>query len=135
MDSQLQEARYAGSSGIDLSGGGTVLNQTIYENLAGSMPAKSLHQMYAMCVNDVRKRIAAMRGLAAEGHGEEFVREAHSIKGACGMLGATELYGIAAELETSGIERVGTGGTQNISLLNVLAAACDRLERILRSRA
>jgi CheY-like chemotaxis protein/HPt (histidine-containing phosphotransfer) domain-containing protein len=107
-----------------------VLNETIYRQLAGSMPAPQLLEMYTMCVNDARKRIASMRSLAEAHDAATFVREAHSIKGGCGMLGATELHGMAAELEKRGLEP----GASEVNSLDELSAACDRLERMLRSR-
>jgi CheY-like chemotaxis protein/HPt (histidine-containing phosphotransfer) domain-containing protein len=107
-----------------------ILNETIYGQLAGSMPAPQLLEMYTMCVNDARKRIASMRSLAEAHDAATFVREAHSIKGGCGMLGATELHGMAAELEKKGLEP----GASEVNSLDELSAACDRLERMLRSR-
>jgi CheY-like chemotaxis protein/HPt (histidine-containing phosphotransfer) domain-containing protein len=107
-----------------------VLNETIYGQLARSMPTPQLLEMYTMCVNDARKRIAAMRSLALAHDAATFVREAHSIKGGCGMLGATELHGMAAELEKRGLEP----GASEVNSLDELSAACDRLERMLRSR-
>ena len=73
------------------------------------MPAPQMREMYAMCLNDVRARIATMRRLADERDGGKFVREAHSIKGGCGMLGAAELHGMAAELEKEGLAGAAEG--------------------------
>ena len=44
-------------------GGLPVLNEKIYQRLAASMPAPQLRQLYAMCLNDVRTRIAPCAGL------------------------------------------------------------------------
>jgi HPt (histidine-containing phosphotransfer) domain-containing protein len=88
-----------------------------------------------MCVNDARVRIAAMRAMLAAGDLAHLVREAHAIKGGCGMLGATELYAMAAKLETGGLQTGESAGVRAVNLLDELAAACDRLERILGSRA
>jgi CheY-like chemotaxis protein len=110
-----------------------VLNEKIYGQLAGCMPAKQLREMYAMCVNDARARIATMRQLADAHDGTTFMREAHAIKGGCGMLGATELHGMAAALEKNGLEAAAPG-EQEVNFLDELIAACDRLERMLGSR-
>ena len=110
-----------------------VLNDKIFQQLADSMPAEQLRQLYSMCVNDARARIATMRTLAATDDDAKFVREAHAIKGGCGMLGATELHGMAAALEKNGLETVAPSG-QEVNSLDELAAACDRLERMLGSR-
>jgi CheY-like chemotaxis protein/HPt (histidine-containing phosphotransfer) domain-containing protein len=113
--------------------GTPVLNEKIYRQLAGSMPAKQLRQLYTMCLNDARARIATLRRLA-EAHDEaKFMREAHSLKGGCGMLGATELHGMAASLEKNGLEAAPPGGPE-VNSLDELTAACDRLERMLGSR-
>jgi CheY-like chemotaxis protein/HPt (histidine-containing phosphotransfer) domain-containing protein len=111
-----------------------VLNEKIYRQLAGSMPAQQLQEMYAMCLSDARKRIAVMRDLAAAHDGVQFVRQAHAIKGSCGMLGATELYGMAAQMEGSGLDPEVTQEAGEVNSLDKLAAACDRLERMLGSR-
>ena len=118
-----------------VSGGLPVLNEEIYQQLAASMQVPQLRQMVAMCLNDVRARIASMRRLAAARDGAAFVREAHSIKGGCAMLGATELQRMAAQLEETGLEAAAAKGVQAVNSLDELTAACDRLERILGSRA
>jgi CheY-like chemotaxis protein len=111
-----------------------VLNDHIYRQLSGSMPTPQLQEMYALCVNDARQRIARMRTMIAEHDSTQFVREAHSIKGGCGMLGATELHRMAATLESCGLSPGEQGETQNVNSLDELCAACDRLERMLGSR-
>jgi CheY-like chemotaxis protein/HPt (histidine-containing phosphotransfer) domain-containing protein len=111
-----------------------ILNETIYGQLARSLPIPQLKEMYAMCLNDARRRIAGMRTSAAEHDSAAFIREAHAIKGGCGMLGATELHRLAAELETHGLASSGRT-TEDVNSLDELSAACDRLERMLGSRA
>ena len=136
MSIQLQEAKSA--EGIDTTesaGADPVLNETIYRQLAGSIPAPQLQEMYTLCLDDARKRIDGMRTLAAAQDSILFIREAHSIKGGCGMLGATELHRMAAELETNGLEAGRAGGARAVNALDKLSAACDRLERMLRLRA
>jgi HPt (histidine-containing phosphotransfer) domain-containing protein len=135
METQLQEARPAETVLSGTANGSLVLNEGIYRKLADSMPTKQLLEMYAMCVNDARERIALMRGLAATHDGLRFTREAHAIKGGCGMLGATELHSMAAALEKSGLEGAGAERADEVNSLDELAAACDRLERMLGSRA
>ena len=126
---QSSEAVASGSAPVNL-----VLNEKIYQQLAGSMPQQQLLEMYAMCLNDARERIAGMRVLVAEHDKVRFRREAHSIKGGCGMLGATELHRMAAVLESDGLESGPAEEAQDVNSLDELSAACDRLERMLRSR-
>ncbi len=111
-----------------------VLNETIYQKLAGSMPVSQLKELYLLCVNDARKRIDVMRSLVTNHDTDRFVREAHALKGSCGMLGATQLHGMAAELETRGLDTAGAHQAQEVNSLDELSAACDRLERMLGSR-
>jgi HPt (histidine-containing phosphotransfer) domain-containing protein len=111
-----------------------VLNETIYRQLASTVPADQLHEMYAMCVDDARRRIAGMRRLAKDHDSAKFMREAHAIKGGCGMLGATELHRMAAELESHGLEETPGQAVEDVNSLDELSAACDRLERMLGSR-
>ena len=125
--------RLRSSPAMTSSSGNAVLDENIYRQLAGSMPAKQLHQMYKLCVGDVRERIAFMRTLMAAHDASRFVREAHAIKGGCGMLGATQLHGMAAELERNG-PAAAAGAAPEVNSLDELSAACDRLERMLGSR-
>ena len=121
-EAQPRDAVPAGAPGVP------TLDETIYGQLAGSMPAVQLKEMYAMCVNDARARIASMRSLAAAQDSAQFIREAHAIKGSCGMLGATEMHRVATGLEKNGL-------APGVNSLDELSAACDRLERMLGSRA
>jgi CheY-like chemotaxis protein/HPt (histidine-containing phosphotransfer) domain-containing protein len=111
-----------------------VLNEKIFLQLAGSVPGPQLKEMYALCVEDARQKIAGMRRLADARDDAMFVREAHAIKGGAGMLGATELHRRAADLETRGLAKGSKRETQDVNSLDELSAACDRLERMLGSR-
>jgi len=139
MEARAHEPSIAGISlqaSVDASVDETpALDERIYKQLSDAMPGPQLGQMYAMCLKDARSRIAAMRGFAAQGDSAQFIREAHSVKGGCGMLGATQLYRIAAVLEKSGLAAPSLDGTPGVNPLDELTAACDRLERILVARA
>jgi CheY-like chemotaxis protein len=111
-----------------------VLNETIYQKLAGSMPLSQLKELYLLCVNDARKRIDLMRSLVTNHDTDRFVREAHALKGSSGMLGASQLHEMAAELEIRGLDTAGAHQAQEVNSLDELSAACDRLERMLGSR-
>jgi CheY-like chemotaxis protein len=134
MNTQTREIHAAQPFPSDGPTGLPVLNETIYKQLAVSMPSKQLLEMYTMCLNDARSRIAGMRRHADEHDTARFVREAHAIKGGCGMLGATELHRMAAELEKNGPDTASTRSSE-VNSLDELSAACDRLERMLGSRA
>jgi CheY-like chemotaxis protein len=123
---------------IAADGDAPALDEGIYTQLAGSMKTSQLHQLYVLCINDARKRIVSLRGAVAANDAAEFVREAHSIKGGCGMIGATELYQLAAKLEKESLRAPGLAekGAEKVNNpLDQLGRACDRLERILLARA
>jgi CheY-like chemotaxis protein/HPt (histidine-containing phosphotransfer) domain-containing protein len=112
-----------------------VLDEIIYKKLSDTLSTQQLDELYAMCLSDVRRRIEAMRGFAAALEAKSFAREAHSIKGSCGMLGATELHKLAAHMEEFSLEPSGTSTAQAVNSLDDLAAACARLERVLGALA
>lgn len=129
-----------------------ILDEEIYEKLRDLMPGEQLGQMYALCLEDSRKRIARMEALALAGDDAAFRAEAHAVKGGCGMIGATELYRLAETAERDGLavnppadtgpkaaktatkSRPPTGITGVTATLDRLSLACDRLERILVAR-
>jgi HPt (histidine-containing phosphotransfer) domain-containing protein len=79
-----------------------------------------------MCLNDTAARAERMSSAAAVNDAVTFVREAHAVKGGCGMLGATELYSMADRMET--------GGLSCSPLLHDFRPAIERLRRILVER-
>ncbi|MDR3744824.1 MAG: response regulator [Acidobacteriaceae bacterium] len=131
IDNPMQAEPSAPSALGDSTDVHLVLDESVYKKLSDTLSAQQLNELYAMCVSDVRRRMEAMRGLAAAGEMMSFVREAHSIKGSCGMLGATELHRLAAQMEACGLEPSGASATQAVNSLDDLAAACARLERVL----
>jgi len=112
------------------------LDEAIYAKMCDLMPVAQLGQMYALCIDDARKRITHMEALAAAGGDAEYRKEAHAVKGSSGMLGAPELYALAAAAEQQGLSLSGAarGTTSVTATLAQLSLACDRLERILQER-
>jgi CheY-like chemotaxis protein len=107
------------------SPGTKILDLDIYRKLEASMSTEKLSQLYELCLSDVRKRVATMRRAAAEGDDTTYRREAHSIKGGCGLVGASELQTIAASGENDGIV------ANHVATLDEFLLACERLERML----
>jgi CheY-like chemotaxis protein len=103
-----------------------VLDEKTYEKLQASMKREGLESLYAFFMEDVRNRIQQMRSAADRGDDTEFRRQAHTIKGGSGMVGALELQDFAASLEAGGIELV--------SEIDHLFAITKRLEVILVQR-
>ncbi len=138
--------RAHGSPRGDATSNDGVLDDDIYAKLRDLMPLEQLGQMYALCMEDSRKRIVHMRALAAARDDVEFRREAHAVKGGCGMIGATELYLLSEAAERDGLavqspavtpdqspshDAPATRTSDVTAMLDQLALACDRLERIL----
>ncbi len=111
--------------GNEVSG---ALNESIYQKLANSMSASQLEKLYSMCLSDAENRIDAMQKAAAGQDDAAYRREAHAIKGGCGMVGAVELQSIANIMETKGIE------ANHVATLHEFLLASKRLQRILIAR-
>lgn len=103
-----------------------VLNEDIYDRMAAVMGADELPPLYAMFLEDAGARGQRMAAAAAADDDATFRREAHAIKGGCGMLGATELFSLARRMET--------GGLSCSPLLDDLRPALERLRLILSKR-
>jgi CheY-like chemotaxis protein len=102
------------------------LDEAIFTKLSSVMGAAQVSQIYMMFLDDAGGRASRMSEAAVVNDGVAFIREAHSIKGGCGMLGATELYSLAGRMET--------GGLACTSLLDDFGPAFERLRRILTER-
>jgi CheY-like chemotaxis protein len=107
-----------------------VLDEVIYAKLAASMPGERLEELYALCLRDAETRIGLMRRAASENDGASYTREAHAIKGGCGMVGAVELQKIATSMEKHALNKANA----LISLDEFLMASAH-LRRILVARA
>lgn len=103
-----------------------VLNEDIYDRMAAVMGAEELPPLYAMFMEDAATRGERMAAAVAVSDEVTFRREAHAIKGGCGMLGATELFSLARRMET--------GGLSCSPLLEDLRPALERLRRMLEKR-
>lgn len=102
-----------------------VLDMETYRKLSAAMKPDKLDQLYRLCLDDVRRRIAIMRIAADSGDDAAYRREAHAIKGGCGMVGATELQTIAASGENAGIP------ANHVATLHEFLKAAERLESML----
>ncbi len=114
---------------IDVSSDPSVLNESIYTKLASSMAAPKLAQLYALCLTDAKMRIAAMRSAASDDDDRMYRRQAHGIRGGCGMVGAVELHTRAASMEERGLS-----DANHVASLAEFLSACERLQRILIAR-
>jgi CheY-like chemotaxis protein len=103
-----------------------VLNRIVYESFSKSLTAEQLDQLYTMSLDDADRRIGQMQEAVALDDDGAYRRAAHSIKGGCGMVGATQLARIAAVMEDAGLANV----DEKDPLLQFLDASA-RLRRIL----
>ena len=102
------------------------LDDTIFEQLRVKIGSDSLRQLYGMTVEDVRSRVQRIQDAAERGDEATVRREAHTIKGSCGMVGALELQVLAAATEG--------GSAVDTSALADFNSACNRLERMLNEK-
>lgn len=106
--------------------GRDVLDDTVFAHLKESIAAPQLHELYAMTLDDVLTRVEKIEASRRDGDLTNARREAHAIKGACGMVGATELYHLASTTETAS-----EADTMPVSAFR---PACERLKRMLDER-
>jgi CheY-like chemotaxis protein len=105
---------------------GNILNQTIYQKLSGSLRAAQIEQLYTLCLQDIGKRLSEMERAAAASDDAAYRREAHAIKGSCGMVGAIELQKLATLMEEQGFV-----ATNHVATHQEFTLAVERLRRIL----
>ncbi|MBW4027537.1 Hpt domain-containing response regulator [Acidipila rosea] len=103
-----------------------VLRRETYDKLAAMMRHADVREIYTASVNDTRTRLEAMRSNAQTGNLASVRAAAHAIKGGAGMIGATQLSGIAARIELQNMNN-----EELTQALDQLAAACNELERVL----
>ena len=100
-----------------------VLNRSIFESLRKALGTEQLRQLYEMTLKDTARRVDLMEGSAEAGDLASLRREAHSVRGSCGMVGATELHRLASAAEGGSL-----GDTPAIADFR---SACQRLQRML----
>jgi CheY-like chemotaxis protein len=106
----------------------TVLDEVVYSKLTGSMRRPQLKQLYTLCLADAETRLALMRQAASIGDDAVYKREAHALKGGCGMVGALELQTLATSMEEQGLS------DDHVASLKEFIVACERLRGMLIAR-
>jgi CheY-like chemotaxis protein len=107
---------------------GVVLDEAVYAKLAGSMRDSQLEELYGLCRKDAGARVERMRRAASMADDAAYRKEAHALKGGCGMVGAIELQRLAASMEERGLR------DDDVATLEEFVAASERLRRILVAR-
>ncbi len=87
-------------------GDAAVLSDTTFASILHTMPKEQVRKLYAMCLDDVDRRIGLLQQASATRDADAFMRTAHSIKGGCGMVGALELAALATVMEQDGMPAV-----------------------------
>jgi CheY-like chemotaxis protein len=105
-----------------------VLDEVVYTKLAGSMRHSRLEQLYALCLADTESRLTIMQQAASRDDDAAYKREAHAIKGGCGMVGAIELQTLATSMEEGGLS------DDHVASLKEFIVACERLRGMLIAR-
>jgi CheY-like chemotaxis protein/HPt (histidine-containing phosphotransfer) domain-containing protein len=103
-----------------------ILDEAIVTRLAKQLPEPKLRELYQLTLDDIAKRLNRMAASQSDGDEDAIRREAHAIKGGCGMVGATELHRLAALREG--------GSPPDTPPLVDFHAAHDRLKRMLDAR-
>jgi CheY-like chemotaxis protein len=104
----------------------TPLDSKIFHSLTKMVSAAQLSQLFAMALADIAKRHERIEAAAAAGDLDSAQREAHAIKGSCGMIGAAEIQALAASIEEA--------PTLNTSAVAEIPAACLRLKHVLETK-
>lgn len=99
------------------------LDEAIFTSMAKLFQSRQLRELYDMTLADVEVRHARVVAHAGAGEIAEAKREAHAIKGGCGMVGARELQHLATLVEG--------GSTLDTSAIADFPSACTRLRRML----
>jgi CheY-like chemotaxis protein len=104
------------------------LDESIYRKLTGSMRPAQLEKLYELCLADTKTRLEVMRRAASNGDDSTYKKEAHAIKGSCGMVGAIELQTLATSMERHGLS------DDHVASLKEFMVACERLRGMLVAR-
>lgn len=108
-----------------------VLDAAVYDRLAASMPPSTLADLYGLCLRDARVRLDSMHRAALDNDEAAYQRQAHAIKGGCGLVGALALATLAGQMESEGL----AGGIDQVmAQTHAVALACEQLEGMLRER-
>jgi CheY-like chemotaxis protein len=73
------------------------------QRLLGAMPIEQVQSLYDFALTDAELRVTRMEAAAHAGDDETYRKEAHALKGACGMIGAERLRNLASAAEEDGV--------------------------------
>lgn len=106
----------------------STLDRAVVEKLSRAMPAAALKELYDACIADSRVHAKIIEELARSRQLDAIPPEAHRIKGAALMVGASHLASAALSLEWGSCK-----SEDPLPLVAELHRALERLERILQA--
>lgn len=115
----------AGTDAVSPPEPAAALDPHVFDRLLRSIHASGVEEIFSVFFNDTRQRLTVMRSADAA----TLRREAHTIKGGAGMLGALLIARAAAALE-AGIDDPG----DRLRKLDEIEAHCRNTEIILKQR-
>jgi CheY-like chemotaxis protein len=108
------------------------VNPETLAQLREMMPEAAVKQIYQAIVADLYKRLTALEAAIANNDAAEVRRIGHSIKGGCGMAGATQAARIGTLLQSGALESANRNQLDNsTTLLGDLRIAARNLESML----
>lgn len=74
-----------------------------FQRLRKAMPTPQLRSLYDFALTDAEQRVHRMEAAATANDPTTLHKEAHAMKGSCGMIGATRLRTLASTVEDAGL--------------------------------
>lgn len=108
-----------GTAGTEPAGDPIVDLETL-EQLRRGMGEAGMRGLYAFALADAGDRMDRMDHAIAVGDAAAYVREAHALKGSCGMIGARAMARLAGDAESGELH---AGSIQKVSELRVATEA------------
>ena len=115
-------AGFSAPPGVDMGTDESALDGSQLEALAAHLPADSVRQLLASFSDQVEGEILSIEALSAAGDLAALAREAHSLAGCSGNLGALKLSRLAREIESACCNADPAGAALFVAHLRAAAA-------------
>lgn len=79
------------------------IDQATFQRIRKAMPTPQLRSLYDFALTDAEQRVLRMEAAATANDPTTLHKEAHAMKGSCGMIGATRLRTLASTVEDAGL--------------------------------
>lgn len=80
-----------------------IISSQAFQRLRNAMAAGQLRPLYDFALTDAELRVTRMEAAAHTGDDDTYRKEAHALKGSCGMIGAERLRNLASVAEDGGV--------------------------------